>query len=324
MVDTGNPDERNQESKATDTSVTQPATTAQKPAAKTDASGDPQPPQPILVQLVGGDDLEPFEERTLALTRDSLETSRRTHRVAVFGFWAAVAAATFVGIQVKEMSYQTQIMGSQSESAAAGAALGELNTRKQLAIAQKQARAAQDGVTAVQSQTQADQRAWVQMGTIPNGIDTVDNAPITARVFIGTIGKSPAKNISGGFAMDVYGSNEMPELDLGSKHTLDHFSTGISFPNDTHGFQIEVFNRSVPSKIKPPLVLPDINEKVNAGESYVVIWGKTTYDDIFGIHHWVRFCGLVGTIPRQTHAKSIYDKARAKCATYNDVDENPN
>jgi hypothetical protein len=111
--------------------------------------------------LVGGDDLAPLEKHNLAIASESLAIARKTYWLTLCGFLAALAAAIFVGSQVKIMSYQTQIMGSQSESAAAGAALDELNMRRQLAIAQQQAQAAQESAAAIQRQTLQLERPWV-------------------------------------------------------------------------------------------------------------------------------------------------------------------
>jgi len=166
--------------------------------------------------LVGGEDLEPFEEQTLALARENFAMSRRTYRIAILGFIAAAAAAVFVGTQVKIMSVQTQILASQSESAAGGAAIGELNTRKQLAIAQQQAQAAQDNVavvrrgieensarskealdTAIKS-SQLDQRAWVGVVGVntDGGVATYEDFSVKgATLVIHNSGKTPALKI---------------------------------------------------------------------------------------------------------------------------------
>jgi hypothetical protein len=74
------------------------------------------------------DDLKPFEKQSLDIAKDSLRLSRRTYWLAIVGSLSALAAAVLFGVQVSEMSYQTQIMGAQSESAVAGAANDKLNT----------------------------------------------------------------------------------------------------------------------------------------------------------------------------------------------------
>jgi hypothetical protein len=145
VAESENPDERKQEAKLPDASVAQPATPRpQQPPAtpNTDsAGGDPKLTEPILVRLIGGDDLKPFEQQTIAIARETMSISRRTYWVAVFGFLAALAAAVFVGTQVYEMTKQTQILASQSEGANAAALMDEMNTRRQLGIVQQLATA---------------------------------------------------------------------------------------------------------------------------------------------------------------------------------------
>lgn len=56
---------------------------------------------PLFVQTVGGDELEPFEKQSLAISRESLDISRRTYYIAILAFIAAAAAAIFVYAQVR-------------------------------------------------------------------------------------------------------------------------------------------------------------------------------------------------------------------------------
>ncbi len=83
------------------------------------------------MRLVGDDELKPFEQQTL-------DISRRTYRLTVVAALIAFGAAIFVGVQVEEMTNQTQILASQTESASAGSLMDGMNTRKQLAIAQQE------------------------------------------------------------------------------------------------------------------------------------------------------------------------------------------
>jgi hypothetical protein len=80
-------------------------------------------------------------------------------RVALVGIILGAITAFFFWVQLKEMTYQTQVLASQSEGANAGALMEEMNTRKQLAILQqqaaaatKQAKAAEQNVAAIQRQ----------------------------------------------------------------------------------------------------------------------------------------------------------------------------
>jgi hypothetical protein len=168
MTEDQRSDQKNQDTQFRLPGVGQPSVKPNVTPKQTDPTSQQQrtqegtnPAKPVFVQLVGGDELEPFEEQTLAISRETLTVSRRTYQVAIFAFLAALAAAVFVGSQVKIMSYQTQIMASQSESAAAGAAIGELNTRNQFKIAQEQADASQKQAKAAETQVDTLRRNFV-------------------------------------------------------------------------------------------------------------------------------------------------------------------
>jgi len=55
-------------------------------------------------------------------------------------------------------------------------------------------------------------------------------------------------------------------------------------------------------------------EDLTHQRAYIAVHGIVTYDDIFGSHHWTKFCawksGSVGTY------------SAIKCADYNNVDDN--
>jgi hypothetical protein len=203
VADSEQPAEGKQKAKTADAGVTQPpAPPPQEPPAtgnRSGADGNPQPSQPLLVRLVGGEDLEPFEEQTLALARESLTISKGTFGIAILGFLAALAAAVFVGVQVFEMTKQTQIFASQTESAAAGSLMDGMNTRKQLAIAQQQAAAAQESAQAIEGQTFQSERPWVAVSITPASdfqYDEIRGGFITLKFTLTNVGHSLAKYTS--------------------------------------------------------------------------------------------------------------------------------
>ncbi len=208
-----------------------------------------EPAKPFFVQEVGGDDLEPFEEQTLALSRETLVISRRTYRIAFYAFLAAAVAAAFVGVQVKEMTYQTQILASQSESAVAGSLMDGMNTRKQLGIAQQQAKAAQDSVNAIRRQTIQQVRPWmsIEKVNVPEDESLIVNKRIiitTVAVTVKNIGHSPATHVAvrvllsmegtGSFEDTVRGECDNAVIDtdtpFGETIFQDRFGTPIEYP----------------------------------------------------------------------------------------------
>ena len=277
------PDEGKQKTKRPDTDVGQPAAPAPQQASPQPdtpkTNGDPQPPQPIRVQLgASGDGLEPFEEQTLAISREALTITKRTYWIAILGFLAAVAAATFVALQVKEMSYQTQIMGSQSESAAAGAAIGETNTRKQLAIAQEQAEAAQKSVKAIQRQTQIDQRAWIIAGKTEFQALLIGK-PIKVQIAFLNDGRSPAMNVRDHGYCDWWNIGQ-------TAVTIPSFKKPRFGNIIRSGGGVAVGCKAL---YGDPLTQSVLND-INAGRFIIRARGKVWYDDIFHHHHWSTVC----------------------------------
>ncbi len=83
-------------------------------------------------------ELKFFEKETLRINQEAVAIGRNTARLAFWGVVIAALTGFFFYAQLQYMSDQTQILASQSKSAAAGAAMDELNTRKQLILAQDQ------------------------------------------------------------------------------------------------------------------------------------------------------------------------------------------
>jgi hypothetical protein len=167
-------------------------------------------------------------------------------RIAIIGIILGTVTAFFFWVQLKEMTYQTQVLASQSEGANAGALMDEMNTRKQLSIAstqaiaaQTQATAAQDSVKAIQGQAtiarqlaQEDRRPWVgtrdfecgKCATIPKETNPYDGrTPVTVEeitwgdmsIFLENSGRTPAidMNFSSFFGILRTKSQPIPDYD---------------------------------------------------------------------------------------------------------------
>jgi hypothetical protein len=263
-------------------------------------------PEPILVRLVGGEELEPFEEQTIAIAKETLAISRRTYWVAVFGFLAAVAAAVFVGSQAKVMSYQTQIMAGQAESDAAAGSLSAVQVQKQLLIAQQQAKAAQDNANGIQSQTRTAERAWISPDAfnVVNGVfnaKVVADQPFHLRLTFLNTGHTPAMNAK--FVVmtkqvdSTNGKFSLPNFDY---KPSDYVSIGTIQPR---GRPFEDYWHKLDQA-----ALDGIDKTHR-----FYVHGKFTYDDVFQIPHWFTFCYFLSP-----------GGAYGICKEHNDVDKEPN
>jgi hypothetical protein len=316
VPDAQKPDENTQETKATDIKIAQPAAASTpKPPdppnpGRTD--GNPIPAQPILARLIAdGNDLKPFEKQSLAIARDALDISRKTYWVAICGFLAALAAAIFVGKQVVLMNDQTQIFASQTESAVAGGLLDQMNTRKQLAIAQQQAGAAQDSVKAIQAQMRQDHRAWIKIPPAsPELAISMDGSgnKVFAKLTMVNVGRAPAGDVNLKVVIQLVKDGEAPNFSY--EHGWDA-AYGLLYPDDPIP-PIEVTMMDTKGK---DAILKDteLNDLISGG-SYIAVYATVTYVDIFGIHHWTHSCGWKGL----KQGKNYNPK---NCYSYNQVDK---
>jgi hypothetical protein len=264
------------------------------------------------VRLVGGDDLKPFEQQ-------SLDISRKTYLVAFFGLWFALAAAVFVGDQVYEMTKQTQILASQSEGANAGALMDEMNTRRQLDIAQIQAKAAQDSVTVIWAQMRQDQRPLLKPGMSFAHKRLAVGETITGSVTIQNVGKTPATQMNGLWYIRIVQNGEKLRFRYPMNSSLGDRS-GAIFPKDppiidnVYSTKIDPSNKTAyPTERK---VTPEEFNSLLRGGAFVILYGRFTYTDGFGISHWTHFCSWTHFTQGQ---KTI---AAQDCAAYNAIDNN--
>lgn len=127
-------------------------------------------------------------------------------KIALIGIGLAAITAALFYVQLNEMTKQTQILATQSESANAGAMMDEMNTRKQLAIAQqqveaagRQANAAQHSVKAIQNEMEVSERPWIAISDAkiasPISIDREGHASTNLNFNISNTGKTPAIGI---------------------------------------------------------------------------------------------------------------------------------
>jgi hypothetical protein len=163
-----------------------------------------------------------------------------------------------------------------------------------------------------------DQRAWVEFQALPDkpgseisSVHVDAGKPMTYPLGIKNTGKTPARNMVAKVYLDIIDAGQEPPLDRVEKDAYQRgiITAGILFPD---------------GDVKQPIIRPTPDGKprfttdneVNAmrdGKAYIAIYGIITYDDMFGVHHWTKFCkwqAADGTF----HA--------AQCTAFNNVDTN--
>jgi len=120
---------------------------------KHQTSADESTAKEILVRIVGEDSLKPFEIESLRISGAALVESRKTTKVAVGAFLAAVVAAFFVWVQWREMNNQTIIAAAAFQKAMADSIASDASVKEQLRIAGEHSNAASALASAARAQS---------------------------------------------------------------------------------------------------------------------------------------------------------------------------
>ena len=269
-----------------------------------ETKGSDAPPNNQGTPQAGKNAMSAFERRVIWLTSVAIAV-------------AAITAVIFY-VQLRVMSNQTQILASQSESATAGALFSDMNTRKQLSIAQQQAKAAQDSVDAIQKQTRNAERAWITIEN-PAAVTTAENEPIKSSVKFVNVGNTVARKIRFDAIVELVENGSGPKFDYRWDHT--RATVGLLLKNEPVELEAIRLKHQRSVTINGSVVLPFTHDEYRAfvdGKSYIAISAKVKYTDIFGIAHWTKRCGWFGNVPPGV---TRYFTAE-KCTSYGNVDDN--
>ncbi len=153
------------------------------------------------------------------------------------------------------------------------------------------------------------ERAWVNI--IPPANFPLDGAFIPVAMQIVNSGKTPAKEVQGDIIATILRKGEAPNFDYGLGHPHNRIYTGVIFPNGPLSSTIPIvrYGPMTPEVIVPT---PELRQELASGQSFIIVHGKITYTDTFGVQHWTKFCTGM--------AAPLIDFK--DCIRYNDVDDN--
>jgi hypothetical protein len=199
--------------------------------------------------------------------------------------------------------------------------------QKQYPELQKSANAAYDGAAAAKSAADIaatalhlDQRAWigVQRGDFKWKVN--DEMAFPSRVI--NWGKTPAMHVELVATSTVMNTQDTPAFIYtpGTGHPTMHSRVAILFGSerDLLTFNIPVYKKGTRSgeilKLTPQLLTD-----MQSGTAYVLVHGRVTYEDFFGISHWINFCSIY---PEPSQAIPQLTNGQAICIAYNGMDKN--
>jgi hypothetical protein len=156
-----------------------------------------------------------------------------------------------------------------------------------------------------------DERAWISV-PIPTNFPLNGTAIPVATQLVNT-GKTPARIVEADVVATVLNKGE--ELALGNfsvGHPHNHVYAGVIFPGAPVPITIPVVHYGPQAA---EAIVPDdtLRQDIASGNRSIVLYGRITYYDVFGVQHWTQFCTASGT--------AILDSLK-KCIGYNDVDTN--
>ena len=182
----------------------------------------------------------------------------------------------------------------------------------------KKAADAAAGAASVAKQTMhIDQRAWlgVVVGRGPIEIGQLLKPPIR----IADTGRTPAVHMHGNIVINLLGEKEEPDFSYGHGHPAYEIYGNDLLPNLPQDFSFAVLPKYVPPDrpLNPIVVTDSVKRDIENGTSYIVVHGEIFYDDVFGVHHWIRFCNYA------QNASGFREQSVANnCGSYNDTDTN--
>ena len=124
-------------------------------------------------------------------------------------------------------------------------------------------------------------------------------------------GKTPARNIRGSIVVGVFQKNEPLDFTYAPGHAHYGIEAGTIFPNGKISESFEAIKHGQ-GHAEPIIFTAPLKEELWNAKSFVVVHGRITYNDIFGIEHWTTYCRYI------LHPELI----SKECTRYNDTDDN--
>jgi hypothetical protein len=158
-----------------------------------------------------------------------------------------------------------------------------------------------------------DERAWIKVNS--STPQATEGAPVTISITFTNTGKTPAKNVDSQFLIEVLPREQMADLShYPSGNAIVRISTGLLVPGDTTAQWPAVFFTGIGADVHPKLLNHNDYMRLVNGADYVVLRDIVTFDDIFGVSHWVHYCKWETLGHGEYPAKN--------CTAYNGTDNN--
>jgi hypothetical protein len=130
-----------------------------------------------------------------------------------------------------------------------------------------------------------EQRAWVKIAHKLQPI--AENKPLIADITTINTGKTPAKRIEANFRVQKVRADRSPDLTASGINANSFI--GILNPDASYPSSVPMM-RDSGTILNPPLLTKSDVAEIASGESYIVVFGRLIYSDIYDTPHWINFC----------------------------------
>lgn len=155
-----------------------------------------------------------------------------------------------------------------------------------------------------------DERAWIGFSLGGGNLTLTVGQPFSVPTTLINSGKTPAKNVEGNIIVTIVKRGAPFDFVYASGHANYRIAAGSLFPNATINESFQAI-RHGPVHAEAIIVTKPILDEITASQSLVVVYGRLTYSDIFGIEHWTTYCRIV------SNPSLIPDD----CVRYNNTDD---
>jgi len=151
-----------------------------------------------------------------------------------------------------------------------------------------------------------DERCWISIdGNFPNPIK--EGIPFQGSILVKNTGKTTAKQIVSEWIIAILRSADSVSFDYSQMRTTELI--GVLPPN---GFTLFTASKPVDQYTAAFLTKEQAEDLLN-GRTYLVLYGRGRYNDVFGNTHWFHFCGWKDYYPGNASYKA------ANCVAYTDT-----
>jgi hypothetical protein len=221
-----------------------------------------------------------------------LSLSERCMILLTFGIVVVAGVTGYIlAKQLSTMAEQTEILGIQAQSQAAGSSFSAVQTQKQLKVAQDNAETANQSLKASVESFRIDERAWIEIEPIKPQLlmrgeaDTGDL--FTCNIYLRNLGKTVATNISVRAAdpMSTNGWDENAQVVTKSQDRI---------PKEIPSGRVQTVLAPNEISAAPFRMTCQAPQTFKSGGQLIhYLIGRINYVDQFQVAHWKRFCYFV-------------------------------